>query len=144
MKKAILLLIATLFLTACSSDDDGGSSNLLIGTWRFTETVNYYATGTIITRTPYECRDNSKSTFNEDGTYSQTIFYEDTNNNCIQRINLAYINWEMINDSILRIKSDRGMRGISDIDYTIVENTANRLILNRDFGNFAYDEIFEK
>jgi hypothetical protein len=139
MKKTLLLLIATLFLTACSSDDDGGSSNSIIGTWKITERDYIDENGVRTTVTPSECTQNSRSTFNEDGTYIETYFYE-VGNDCIQDDEIYSSNWEIINDNILRITNVDG-----DNDYLIIENTGNTLrIKDGELSENYYEVLLER
>jgi heat shock protein HslJ len=96
MKKLLYLFIATALLISCESDEDD-NLDPIIGKWQLQSfLVNGDEEST-------ECDRKTTVTFNEDGTFSNTSFYND-GNSCESEFLTS--TWKKISDSVYRVDSD--------------------------------------
>jgi hypothetical protein len=77
MKKLILLFVACTFIFTACSDDDSPAVDPLIGTWTY---YKYFDNGVEGALNPCDLKDTL--VFNEDGSYSDTTYFTESNGDC--------------------------------------------------------------
>lgn len=96
MKKLLYLFILSTFLISCDSNEEEPSElDVVIGKWELTsEMENEIEIST-------ECSRKTNITFLENGTASETSYYDNGNSTCDS--DTSTVNWENVGDSNYRI-----------------------------------------
>ncbi len=98
MKKLFLFLLIAAFSISCGGDDDA-DVNPIIGTWK-PISERQLNTDTNIDDNSYDvCQQNTRITYNENGTASAIIYYGNNLNDCTSDI-VTGVEWIKLNNEL--------------------------------------------
>ena len=99
MKKLNLLIgfLSIIFILSCSSDDGVTMQDEIVGIWKPINYVEIYTGAGEVEFESSDCEQQTRLTFNSDGSYEEQNFQEDNDNNCVE-YNTNFISgiWEKI------------------------------------------------
>ena len=131
------LLIVLLFMgTACSNNDDGETKTLseqFTGTWKPVKNVIVCSTGTSDIENLTVCEQTGRLTVKQDGTWTETYFYEYIDNMC-EDDGVSNGTWKIVNDKLFVTENGSG-----EIEITVFEIIENILQVGQYDTEFLCD-----